>query len=445
MTVAGARGRRWRKSSIPLVDSRMPRHRVLIFAYYFPPLGGGGVQRTLKYVKYLPAEGFDSIVIAGGARAYGLRDRGLVREVPPGTVVIRARALPLQKAQWKLGGALRRAGLSTRLVDEALWPDALVGWLPSAVWHGLRAAREHRPDVLYSTSKPETAHLAALIVHKLTGIPWVADFRDAWTLNPFGPDSARRGPRADASAGLERAVVAHASYVTVVDESFGVLGLAEDDRRQVVIRNGVDPDDLPAFKRSDSSTRFRLSHVGTLYGSRDAAPVFAAIRDLIGRGRLDRDRFELRIVGHASLRDADLDSLPVTFVDYVDHHAAIAEMTSASALLFYQPPQSRGSSGKIYEYLGSGRPVLCVAHPDNLAYRLVDELGGGVCADARDVPTIVRAIERLVGDWHRGTPTVAPGARAEALRRFSRRTLTAELAGVLRAAISPDGTRRSTA
>jgi glycosyltransferase involved in cell wall biosynthesis len=419
----------------------MSRQRVLMFAYYFPPLGGGGVQRTLKYVKYLPAWGFDSIVIAGGPRAYALRDGGLLDDVPPGTVVIRARALPLQQAQWKIGGALRRVGLSTRLVDEALWPDGLVGWLPSAVWHGLRAARTRRPDVLYSTSKPETAHLAALIVHRLTGIPWVADFRDAWTLNPFGPASAGHGPLGEASTRLERAVVANASYVTVVDESFDVLDLAQDDPRHVVIRNGIDPDDLPAFEqRSDSSQRFRLSHVGTLYGSRDAAPVFAAIRELVRRGKLDRERFELRLVGHASLRDSNLDSLPVSVLDYVDHQRAMAEMADASALLFYQPPNSRGSSGKIYEYLASGRPVLCVADPSNLAYRLVEELGAGVCADAGDVPAIAGAIEQLVSGWNRREHTVAPHVRAEVLRRFSRRTLAGELAGVLRAAISNDGT-----
>ncbi len=216
-----------------------------MFAYYFPPLGGGGVQRTLKYVKYLPDEGFDSVVISGGARGYALRDRGLLRDVPPGTVVIRARAVPLQQVQWKLGAVLRRVGLSRTLVDNALWPDGLVGWLPSAVWHGLRAARIHRPDVLYSTSKPETAHLVALIVHRLTGLPWVADFRDAWTLNPFGPVSGVSGPMADASERLERAVVANASFMTVVDESIDLLGVGDGDARRVVIRNGVDPDDLP--------------------------------------------------------------------------------------------------------------------------------------------------------------------------------------------------------
>ena len=411
-----------------------------MFAYYFPPLGGGGVQRTLKYVKYLPAEGFESIVIAGGAQGSTLRDGGLVRDVPSGTVVIRARALPFQWVQWKLGGALRRAGLSTRLVDGALWPDALVGWLPAAVWHGLRVARARPPDVLYSTSKPETAHLAALIVHKLTGIPWVADFRDAWTLNPFGPASANRGPLADASALLERTVVANASFVTVVDESYGVLDLSENDPRRVVIYNGVDPDDLPAItSRPGVSDRFRLAHVGTLYGPRDAAPVFAALRDLMARGRLDRDGFEVRIVGHARLRGEDLDTLPITFLDYVDHETAMAEMVSASALLLYQPPPSRGSSGKIYEYLASGRPVLCVADPTNLAYRLVEEMGGGVSADAGDIGSIAAAIERLVDSWRRGDRTVSPEVRAEVLHRFSRRTLAGELAGVLRAASDGSG------
>lgn len=414
----------------------MVQHRVLMFAYYFPPLGGGGVQRTLKYVKYLPDERFQSIVIAGGERAYALRDRGLLREVPPGTVVVRARALPLQKAQWKLGGALRQVGVSPRLTERTLWPDGLVGWLPAAVWHGLRAVRRHRPDVLYSTSKPETAHLAALIVHKITGLPWVADFRDPWTLNPFGPDSPGRGPFARASARLEQAVIRHASFTTVVDESVDLLDLPDGDSRRVIIRNGVDPSDLPE-RESEASRlpKFRLSHVGALYGARDAAPVFGALRELIAQGELDRDCFELRIVGHTNLRDLNLDSLPVTLIDYVDHSEALAEMMAASALLFYQPPTSRGSSGKIYEYLASGRPVLCVADPGNLACRLVEEVSGGICADADDVLAIARAIKHLNHDWINGHLGVAHSAREEVLRRFSRQAHAAHLAVVLRAAI----------
>ncbi len=409
-----------------------------MFAYYFPPLGGGGVQRTLKYVKYLPSEGFASIVVAGSSRGYSLRDASLRRDIPEGTVVAHARAVPFQQAQWKLDGALRRLGLPTRLLNDALWPDGLVGWLPAAVWHGLRAARRHRLDVIYSTSSPTTAHLAALIVHRITGLPWVADFRDPWTLNPVGGGShSTRFARA--SAALERSVVAEASYISVVDESVEVRGLASDDPRRVVIHNGVDPDDLGHGLATDvapSSERFRLSHVGSMYDTRDAAPVFDAMRDLIGTGKLDPDSFELRIVGHANLNRTAVDSMPVTFTGYVDHDCAVAEMGQASALLLYQPAASHGSSAKIYEYLSSGQPVLCVANPDNLGYRLVEELGGGVCADPRNIAGVSSAIERMVGDWEHGRLTVDPNVREQVLQRFSRRTLAAQLARTLRAAIA---------
>jgi glycosyltransferase involved in cell wall biosynthesis len=416
----------------------MNRRRVLMFAYYFPPLGGGGVQRTLKYVKYLPSEGFDSIVIAGSERGSRLRDAALGRDVPPGTIVVRARALPLQQAQWKLDGTLRRAGLPSRLVNEALWPDGLVGWLPAAVWHGLRAVRTRRPDVLYSTSSPTTAHLAALIVHRLTGLPWVADFRDGWTLNPFASEPVSNGRMARASAALERRVIAEASYVCVVDESVQLLDLAPGDPRRVVIRNGVDPDDLERSASNEQAAaldHFRLSHVGSLYGTRDAAPVFNALRELIRCGKVDPEKFELRIVGHASVNRRRLGSLPVTFTGYVDHERALKEMTSASALLFYQPPDCPGSSGKIYEYLTSGRSVLCVAEPNNCGYRLVEELSAGECVDVRDTSAIAQALERMVRDWDRdGALAIDGGVREETMRRFSRRKLASNLALILRAA-----------
>lgn len=414
-----------------------------MFAYYFPPLGGGGVQRTVKHVKYLPAEGFDSIVIAGGQRGFFLRDATLNRDVPPGTIVHRARALPLQQAQWKLDGLLRRAGLPTRPVNEALWPDGLVGWLPAAVWHGLRAVRAHRPDVLYSTSAPTTAHLAALILHRVTGLPWVADFRDGWSLHPLANEAFPPMPRA--SAALERTIIAEASYTTVVDESVHLLDLSADDSRRVIIRNGVDPDDLALDSAPEPEPdRFRLSYIGSFYGKHDGAPVFAAIRDLIGRGVLDATRFELRIVGHASIDRAKLDGLPINFIGYVDHRRAVAEMASASALLFSLPPGHPGSSGKIYEYLTAGRPVLCVANPDNLAYRLVEDLGAGECVDARDPSEVALALEGLIADWKHGTLTVDRGVRDEALRRFSRRKLAGDLADVLRAAIAEQGVKPRT-
>ncbi len=358
--------------------------------------------------------------------------------MPDDTPVLRAPAVPLQQAQWKLDGLLRRAGLPTTLAANILWPDGLVGWLVGAVWRALRASRTHRPDVLYSTSSPVTAHLAALIVHRLTGLPWVADFRDAWALARADREGSSSTALDRSNALLERKLIAGASYVTVADDSIELVGLSADDPRRVLIPNGVDPEDVMLSNGAPvlDSRRFLLSHVGSLYGTRNAAPVFVALHQLLELGKLDPGDFEVRIVGHAQLDGPELDSLPVTFTGYVDHRRAVEEMGRASALLLYQPPEyQNAASAKIFEYLVSERPVLCVTGRDNLGYRLVEELGAGECAEPQDQAAIASAIERLLVKWRSGKTTLNGSVRSEVLHRFSRRKLTAKLANVLHDAI----------
>jgi glycosyltransferase involved in cell wall biosynthesis len=421
-----------------------PHQRVLVLAYFFPPLGGGGVQRTLKHVKYLPDAGFEPIVLTTRPIWSPLRDPTLGDDVPPGTVVIRAPEVPLQLIKWGLHGALRRAGLSTTATASIGWPDEMAGWVPAAIWHALRAIRQYRPDVLYSTSSPVSAHAVGLIVSRVTGIPWVADFRDGWTQNPQGERPAK--PLAELSARLERAVVGRARYVIVVDESVELLGIDPDDSRLVLIRNGVDPEDVPTPDAHWRSTRFRVSHVGALYGARDAAPVFAALRSLLDRRAIDRGKLELRLVGPSPLADdPNLRQIPVSRTGYVDHGTALSEMVAADVLLFYAPALNRGPSGKIYEYLTSGRPILCVAGRDNFAFQLVQELRAGRCAEPGNQSAIERAIEGLYRSWNDGELAISPQVRTEALRRFSRPALARELAAVLSAAAGEDRTAQLSA
>jgi glycosyltransferase involved in cell wall biosynthesis len=406
-----------------------------MFAYFFPPLAGGGVQRTLKYVKYLPAAGVQPIVVTGRPIWNPLRDTTLSSEVPPDTRVLRAPEIPIQLAKWKLDGILRRAGLPTGPAAFLAWPDELAGWIAPATWYALRALRRYRPDVLYSTSSPVSAHVVALIVSRLTGIPWVADFRDGWTQNPQGDPEPR--PLRLLSVAVEGAVVRNASYLIAVDESIELLGIGPGDPRLVIIRNGVDPDDCPPADAYRARDRFTLSHVGALYGARDGAPVFAALRALVDEGSIDPETLELRLVGPTPLEDdPNLERLPVTRTGYVDHATAVLEMATADALLFYAPVVNRGTSGKIFEYLVSGRPILCVAGSDNYASALVEELGAGPTADPRDQTAIQRAIHALYRSWEHRNLDVSPGVRIEALRRFSRQTLANELAAVLNDAAS---------
>jgi glycosyl transferase family 1 len=403
-----------------------------MIAYFFPPLGGGGVQRSLKHVKYLPHAGFEPIVLTTRTTRTSSPDATLTGDVPPGTPIIRAPEVPLQFLRWGLEGALGRAGLPKWPAANVSWPDEHAGWIPAATWHALRAVRRYRPQVIYSTASPVSAHVVAMLVSRRTGLPWVADFRDAWTLAPTRERVVK--PLARASSKLERAFVRQARVVTIVDESIEVDGLPPTDPRRVLIRNGVDPDDVPEFNGQSVSGRFTLAHVGKMYGKRDGAPVFAALRALVDRGDVDPRRLEVRIVGRTSVSPGvDLDGIRVTHTGYVDHAAAVAEMQAADVLLLYVPDRNWPAPGKIYEYLVAGRPVLCVAPADNFSRRLVGELTAGPGVDPGDQPAIEEAIKELYGKWRSRSLHVSPTVRAETLSRFSRETQARELATVLAA------------
>jgi glycosyltransferase involved in cell wall biosynthesis len=399
--------------------------RVVMLAYAFPPLGGAGVQRTLKFVKYLPEHGWEPTVVTVRWSAYQMRDPSLVRELSPDLRVLRAPELPVTPY---LAMALSKLHLE-RARTFVTWPDPFQGWLPAAVALTLREVRRNGPDVLYTTSAPYVAHLAGLVVHRLTGIPWVADFRDEWAANPHLHDAPASLGRLTRRA--ERAIAARA-HVVVVGDYFDIAGTTA--ARRTTITNGVDPDDLVGLPATDPPRdRFVLAHVGTLYEGQEAAPVFAALRRLVEAGRLDPARVEVRLVGKVALPEGSLDGLPfpVARVGYLGHDDALVEMRRASALLLYRDASSLAPSGKLYEYLTSERPILCVARPEGLASTVVREWDAGACADPRDDGEIERAILELYGRWEQGHLGGAPGVRQRALERFSRRALTGQLAALL--------------
>ncbi len=399
--------------------------RALVIAYYFPPLGGAGVQRTLKFVKYLPEFGWRATVVSTRSRLYRTHDADLRDEIPAGTRVVRPPALPA--ARW-LVIALNKVGIK-RPQPWIAWPDGGIGWTPMALAAAWREIRRQRPDVIYSSSSPYGGHLVALVLQRLTGIPWVADFRDEWAYNPHLLGQPRLLARLSRIA--ERAIARRAARIVVAADYFRLAGDAADAPR-ATIPNGVDPADLPAADGSPPADRFRLSFVGTLYGPIDLAPVMAALERLVADGAIDPARFELRIVGNVMIAGlAAPDGIRMEQTGYVSHARAVAEMRDASALLLYVPEESLAPSGKLFEYLAAERPVLCVTRPDNLAARLVEEWDAGVAAAPSDVPAVAGALHTLYARWDAGTLSPPAGARERVLARYSRRELTRQLAGVL--------------
>lgn len=405
--------------------------RLLVVQYTFPPLGGAGVQRVLKFVKYLVLLGWEVKVLTTASLDYTVHDHSLVEEVPADVEVVRAREWPIPPVREALLNPLHRLKIPG-LLKYVGWPDERSGWLPFAVREGVRVADRFRPDVVFSSSSPTSAHVIGRVISRTRGIPWVADFRDPWT-QVEKPDDPRL--LAVVNRRMERSIVTHARYVTVADDPIQLVGLPADDDRRVVIYNGVDEADLPDGEGSvaPAGPAFTLTHVGSLYGRRDAGPVFEALGRVVDSGRLNASDIEVRLVGNVWLDGqlASSRSYEVTTVGYVPHGESIREMQSAGALLFYQPDGYPTSSGKIFEYLVAGRPILCVANRANLASRLVEELGAGVVVEPGDAAGIEDAICALHARWSEGSLAISPSVRTEALERFSRRSLTQKLDEVL--------------
>ncbi len=429
--------------------------RVLVVTYYFPPAGGPGVQRVLKTVKYLRDTGFEPVVLTVADGAFPSRDPSLARDVPDGVEVIRTRApdpfalygrLTGKGAQSVPTGAVDRDGLLAR---AALWaranvflPDARVGWVPFAVAAGRRvlgqAQRAHAPFAAVVTSGPP--HSVHLIGRRLqrTGVPWVADFRDPWTGINFYDDLPMSRPARAFDRRLERLVLQSADAVTTVSPAWaGMLAEAGDlpPGRVTVVHNGVDAADLGAA--ADLAARddvFVLAHVGSLYATRDPVAVWDAVRDLRERGQAER--LVIRLVGRtdpAVLESAQATGAPVEVVPYVDHARAVREQAQAALLLLsIEPFQADAGmiTGKLYEYLASGRPTLSVGPVGGDAAALLDETGGGRLFARDDAAGIAAEIARHYRAWASGTPV--GGASWDAVAPYTRQAQTAVLADVVR-------------
>ncbi len=270
--------------------------RVLIVAFYFPPAGGGGVQRVLKLCRHLPELGIEVDVLAPDDPKWSAVDPGLAADIPATTTVHRARYRGPSHAQTpaaRLAAAAGLRGLGVRaalLGRSALLPDPEVAWLPDALRAGVRAVRERGIDVVLSTSPPNSTHVIAALIARRAGVPFVADFRDSWLANPH-----RRYERRSVRA--KRAVearIAHAALRRVAAISAVTPAIAEEARALAppqtpvrVVANGCDFEEFDGLVYARGE-RMRIVHAGSFFGQRTPRPFLGALAGLL------RDRPELR-------------------------------------------------------------------------------------------------------------------------------------------------------
>jgi len=403
----------------------MPR-TLLMISYYYPPLGGIGAQRSLKLARYLPRFGWRAIVVTPSVGSYAL-DPSL-DEIGE---VIRTRSWELPRLLRSVAGRLGPGAVPGAAAEPAdspqieghrglrklvrTWlyiPDPCVGWLPFARRAAFAAAA--RADAVFSTSSPATAHLAARAVARRRSLPWIADYRDLWTdaHYPFYDSPLRLA----IDRRLEGRVLADAQAVTTVSRPWrDTLARGQrDPERFRVIPNGFDPDDFAALspprRRPGAPSPehpFVLLYAGLFYGRRqDPDPLFRALARLFEAGRLARDRVRVRIYGAADPYVVDrVDRLGlgdvVQNLGFRPHAETLAAQREADALwlIVRDDPRSLGHvPGKLFEYIGAGRPILAQASERGEVARIVADSEAGVVVAPDDSPGLDAALLRLYRD-----------------------------------------------
>lgn len=397
---------------------------ILVIVHDFPPAGGAGVQRVLKFVKYLPEFGWRPIVVTATVESYAVTDETLTRDIPEGTPIFRVPSFDPNRLRPRCERL--HLGKALSLFNAALFlPDAAFTWARRARPVVKRALQEHQPAVILSSALPASAHLLGLWAHQFSGLPWVTDFRDPWSeneLQPYLPGYRALNRR------LEARVLAAADRILTVspplEELFGRL--CGDPARVRLIENGYDPEDV-ALLPPPHTERFTITYTGEFSRIRRPDTFIAAIDRLVAAGSLPAAELRVAFAGKDTARFVP-DRPPYEQLGYLNHDAlgALRRDTDLLLLIHGDSAQSRGNySGKIFEYLGSNRPTLAITGPDNVAAQLITRARAGA-AVSHDPDEIAAAVLRYYRGWKADGFDYAPDW--EAIHHFSRRNLTGLLA-----------------
>ena len=402
-----------------------------MIAFHFPPAAmGSGHLRTLGFARHLPDFGWDPIVLSARSLAYPRTAPIAADVIPEGCVVHRALAFD----------AGRHFAIAGKYPGFLVQPDRWASWWPAAVAQGLRLIRRQQVHAIWSTYPIMTAHCIAHTLSRLTGLPWIADFRD-----PVSSSVSAANQFSAASQQRWEGRVLRNAMRTVFTTPGALHDYAERypeadrDGRLSVIGNGYEESafiDLPSATPRRDGRPLMLLHSGLLYPEgRNPVPFFNALARLKAGGLAGPERFKvvLRASGWESLYQQDIDRLDiadiVTLAPLVGNREALVEQATADGLLLFQGSKfDRQIPAKVYEYLRIGRPIFALVAPEGDTASALREIGGALVAPPEDIAGIARDLAEFVHALREGR---APCASPEVVAKHSRRAGAASLAGLL--------------
>ncbi len=429
--------------------------KALIITYYWPPAGGPGVQRWLKFSKYLLENDIQPIVLTVDPEfgTYPIIDESLEKEVPQEIKVYRTETRELFGAYKKatnrneipysgFASEEKQPGFKEKLArfirGNFFYPDPRRAWKRFAVVKAREIIASDNVSIIITTGPPHSTHLIGLQLKKQLGVAWIADFRDPWTdiyyYNDFYPTAwVRRKERS-----LESKVLNTADKITTASPGFGKMlaGKVSDPKKIWPITNGYDEEDLPTTKTIGSSEKVQITYSGTLT---EKYPLHTFVDGLKKLNKADQENICFNLVGKAdnyakNLLSASEIHFEINFRGYVSH-SEVMGILAASDFLLLLIPTLKGNEGiipaKLFEYIGSGKQIIGVGPLQSDAANIVDENSFGQFFDVDDAEGLNLWIRQKLTK-----PITAANATSGKREKYSRRYLTARLAGLIKDLVS---------
>ena len=432
-------------------------NRVLIITYYWPPSGGSGVQRWLKMSKYFPENGWQPVIYTADGAEYPVEDLSLVKDVAPKAEVLRHKIIEPYSFYKKFLGIKKDEKIKAGFINEgkkksswkenvSVWlrgnlfiPDARCWWIKPSVRFLKKYLETNPVDAIISTGPPHSMHLIAKELHKKFNIPWIADFRDPWTDIDFFSELKLTKRSLKKHHKLQYQVLTEANKVVTVGWDWA-KGLENHGAKDVaVITNGYDFNIEERLRKVELSADFTMSHVGIVGAARNAVRFWEALGELVKEDTLENfsKSLKIRLIGQVdnsvieTIKKNDLESY-VEIIPYIPHEEVIVEQSSSHVLLLFinNSPNAKGiMTGKIFEYMASGRPIFAIGPTDGDTAIILDKTKSGVIIDFEDKNEIKNVIIDLFNKYKENQLITK---KNEIVENYSRRSLAKEYVNLIK-------------
>jgi len=421
--------------------------KVLIITYYWPPAGGPGVQRWLKFVKYLPDFEISPVVYIPENPNYPIIDESFVNGIPEEVTLYK---LPI-KEPYKLASLISKkqakrisSGIiqtknQTFLEKIMLWvrgncyiPDARKNWVKPSVKFLTGIIEKEEIDTIITTGPPHSVHLIGLHLKQKKNLKWIADFRDPWTSIGYHKELKLSAKSKRKHKALEHLVLNTADQIVVTSQTTKEEFKGISKKPISVITNGYDVDNKGDMAKTDE---FTLSHIGSLLSGRNPTVLWDVLGQLLEENEAFRQHFKLRLAGVVSedvlqrIYDSGLEDYTI-LLGYVSHDGAMLLQQESQVLLLIEidAPETRGIlPGKLYEYMAAKRPILAIGPKNWDAIQIISDTNAGATFDYDSNTDLKNVILNWFAAYQKGNLKID----SKGVEKYSRRELTRELSKLI--------------